>query len=878
MKIRFDPDFDGGAWPGPLDGRDAAAGEAWLGELGLLERLETVLGLSGPVPSQAERAAALVPGLQRTVGFWSESADVDPLGSARELLRWRDELGMAGWRGQVTGMPARVAALGGLNDDALPGLPERAWSVCNALSRRSAELGSLELLEPRAALPRVWQAVIARLKEQGTSVVEIALEAAPATGDLLAARERELHPGLDGSLQLLRSDGPWAAAVETAAWLSTRSSLKDVVIISPTPLLDTELRRFGLPTTGARQLGGGSSVLEVLALVLSLGWKPADPAVAAELLGLPVSPVPGRIAYRLRRALAEWPAVGSEDWNEALAEGLGAIDDEQVRERTRERLANIFDSHVGRDGSGYPVAEIRKRTALVRDWLRRRKAVLTDGVEVEFAQSLDEAIAQCRAFDRIVDLAGLAAWSEADLQRFLDEARAGSASERVLPAEAGLASVLCPAALAGPARSVVWWNFTRQSAPRHPRIPFTVAERAQLAGAGIELATPADVAIRHAARWQRPLFQTRESLLLVAPLTDEAGRESHPHPLWDEIGARLAAGTAESKRSRFLNGDIHTTPRAALVTQDLRPVPQAERNWSVPAKLLEIPAPASNSAIEDLVRCPMQWALARVAKLRAPDQIDVEISNLVLGRLAHALLEEVLPAAAGDSSAAGELARGWFDEHAPTRVAGLFLRGNEAEHARVRRILVDSATLFADFIRDSGLELRFTEERLTGTGLGRDLLGIADLVLGPRPVVIDAKWGGLAYRRTALQKGTATQLAFYAHLLHQRGGFDEQAVSVAFFVLSRGRILSTDPALGTRAEVVQGPTHAETWSALEQAFETRNQELQQGILLATAIPEEPDQVLKTDDRVEEGVVVLKPNCQWCDYGGLCGASLEGARG
>jgi len=33
MKIRFDPDFDGGTWPGALEGRDAAAGEAWLGEL-----------------------------------------------------------------------------------------------------------------------------------------------------------------------------------------------------------------------------------------------------------------------------------------------------------------------------------------------------------------------------------------------------------------------------------------------------------------------------------------------------------------------------------------------------------------------------------------------------------------------------------------------------------------------------------------------------------------------------------------------------------------------------------------------------------------------------------------------------------------------------
>ena len=94
MKIRFDPDFDGGAWPGPLGAgdREASAGEEWLGELGLVGRLETALGLGGPTPTPGERAAALVPALRDTDGFWSRSVAVDPLGSARELLRWREHM------------------------------------------------------------------------------------------------------------------------------------------------------------------------------------------------------------------------------------------------------------------------------------------------------------------------------------------------------------------------------------------------------------------------------------------------------------------------------------------------------------------------------------------------------------------------------------------------------------------------------------------------------------------------------------------------------------------------------------------------------------------------------------------------------------------
>lgn len=138
MKIRFDLDFDGGAWPGALidAGSEAVAGQAWLGPQGLLEHLEMVLGLSGPHSSEAERAAALVPRLRSHEGFWSRSAAVDPMGSSRELLRWRDELVLAGWLGQRDGMPGRVAALAELEESVRPGLPDRLRAASEALEHR----------------------------------------------------------------------------------------------------------------------------------------------------------------------------------------------------------------------------------------------------------------------------------------------------------------------------------------------------------------------------------------------------------------------------------------------------------------------------------------------------------------------------------------------------------------------------------------------------------------------------------------------------------------------------------------------------------------------------------------------------------------------
>lgn len=876
-RIHFDRDFDGGSWPGPLDRCDAVAGEDWLGERGLLDRLETALGLAGMPPTPGERAAALVPGLRAQEGFWSRSAAVDPLGSARELLRWRDELAMAGWRGRVDGAPERVASLARLAGSILPGVPDRIWRVADALSRRSADVEDLRVLEPLAALPPAWRCVVEGLQNQGTSVAEVVLDLVAADGDLANARKSGFRPRGDGSVQLIRSDGPWAAAVEVAAWLASRESTDRVVVVTPTPLLDTEFRRFGLPTTGARQVGGGSSLLEVLPLVLALGWKPAAPDDAAALLSLPESPVPRGIRNRLRRALGEWPAVGSEMWGEALEKGLDAIENAERRTRVGERLRGIFEGAVDRSGPGYPVAELRRRIALVRDWLRSRRATLDEDATSDFEGALAEAHAQCLAFERIVDLAALERWSGADLQRFLDEARSSLSPEQVSPAEAGLASVSSPGGIVGPARSIVWWDFTRQRAPSLPRLPFTQSERAQLLECGVELPSPGEQAVRHALRWRRPLDQASETLLLVSPRADERGDESHPHPLWDEIEARIDPG-AEG-RNAFVSGSLYAVPRAALTEQPILPPPRPLRAWNVSPALLKRPERASHAAVEDLLRCPMRWALGRLANLRPADEIEVEVTNRVLGRLAHALLEAVLPAANGDPDAARQLAGEWFDAQAPTRVAGLFLPGSEADCARVRRILADGARMFTEFVRDTRRELRLTEVELEGRGLGQTLFGIPDLVLGPKPLIVDAKWGGFAYRRRALENGTATQLAFYAHLLGQQPDVDGKATSVAFFVLERGRILTTHVDPGGRAETVSGPLHAETWLALERAFDARSEELRRGTVLATGNPDDFGEGVPADDTLgADGAVILAPKCHWCQYGGLCGATLGEARG
>jgi hypothetical protein len=105
MRVVFGDAFDEGAWPGPLgsaDGGSAVLDEIWAGVEGLTQTLEVRLGLLQlERPSPSERAAELARQLRAaptttttaaTTAPWERSLAVDPLATARSLLRLRDAL------------------------------------------------------------------------------------------------------------------------------------------------------------------------------------------------------------------------------------------------------------------------------------------------------------------------------------------------------------------------------------------------------------------------------------------------------------------------------------------------------------------------------------------------------------------------------------------------------------------------------------------------------------------------------------------------------------------------------------------------------------------------------------------------------------------
>lgn len=116
MKLVFGLQADGRAYPDFPGGAIGVLGEAVVGPRGLLDILETQLGLTGPSKAEAIRIAAYSTKLanaltRRPSAFFARSFEKDSWSTAERLLRWRDDLILAGWNGA----PIGVGRIDGVN-------------------------------------------------------------------------------------------------------------------------------------------------------------------------------------------------------------------------------------------------------------------------------------------------------------------------------------------------------------------------------------------------------------------------------------------------------------------------------------------------------------------------------------------------------------------------------------------------------------------------------------------------------------------------------------------------------------------------------------------------------------------------------------------
>src|SRR3984957_15095270 len=166
LKITFGLDLDGYQDLQPRD----RFNESISGLQGFLRLLELRLGLASKPASSSSRIVQYREFLQNAASikerFYTASFAKDPLAVAETLLRWRDELVLAGWEGSLD--PAASQRIRDLADveelagpDLLSGFGDRMRKALVELDRRDPKFAAIEVLEDPDSLPLLLRRVFA---------------------------------------------------------------------------------------------------------------------------------------------------------------------------------------------------------------------------------------------------------------------------------------------------------------------------------------------------------------------------------------------------------------------------------------------------------------------------------------------------------------------------------------------------------------------------------------------------------------------------------------------------------------------------------------------------------------------------------------------
>lgn len=882
MDMVFGLWADGGASPDHGGGAGGALGQPVVGPGGLVDVLETALGIGGPRRAQVVRIAALQSSLEALEGdyFWSRSLAMDPWATARTVLGWRDELIGLGWRPGEFWKERRLADLAAASlasPGVAPGLPDRLAAVLEALEGcTAAPVERIRLIDRVDVLPSAMRRVVERLQGLGCHVEHIATIAAANPGTSLGRLQRWMLNGTvppvgdDGTVIVATAASEPLAAEVMGQWFAAKAPGEVALIAQDgdTDLLDHGLALAGQPRAGRSRSSIHRGSLQLLLLAFKGSWAPFDPQALMELLVFPASPVPARAAWRLASALEQAPGRGGPEWTSAwatLAEAEEARVDGDVAELAKvgPRLARWrawSEPEMADPAAGMPVAQALEICDRVTAWAVRRYAATGDALYASTSTLADEVRAALASLgrERIPRLL---------VERVIDQALDLGHPNPATQAEAApWRSVLHPGAVWAPRDAVVWWNFvaTREGAVRSP---WTEAERAELAAADCPADGMTSAARAASAAWERAVLNARDRVVFVSGGRG-CGTDDGLHPLshrlapaLDRVALRVGLETALRVPRFTLAGTV--IERRAV---EARALPAARFEWTVPAGFATRLTDTAESAtsLENLFSCQLMWALRHVARLRPGRVRSIPDANQLLGNLAHAIAREVFapgdpPGRAGAERQTRELLEDRIDQlAAPLRHPEF---AEELNFAR-RRLPVAMAAL-AGCLAENGLTVEATEMQVSGTfETLLSMRGAVDLVARDRAgetVIVDLKWTRSERSRlNELASGRAVQLATYGALVS-----GDRPYRAGYFLLNQRQFLTLagNGLVGRPVEARR--TFTETWDAIVASWRTWRTGADNGTLLATGVEGVADRI-PAELGIEREV-----HCGWCDYATLC---------
>lgn len=761
----------------------------------MLSQLCLRLGLPTRFPANALRIAHYMVALRSADDneqFYSRSFKTDSWGTAKALLRLRDELVANGWKlssvNNIDGASARLKTLARI--EAIAGknvicLTDMINPILTRLERvEGVGIESITIVDELSILPPVWQKLINALKGKGVQIMtsfcsssDIGLSTNNAPSTDLQKLSAFLHNNQltqlsgDGSLVILESDDEVQAADFVSALLLSVSCSDDNVVIirgDTSSFLDHLLQQRNLPALGGIEKSSMRGYMQLLPLALEVLWEPFDPSRLLELLTLAAGPISPSIARHFVYALKIQPGIAGDAWEKAwqlTRENLVTWD----AKTEEDRVCSSSDIGSETNTTRTPSKAVLEKEAFFREWLEPFRFDPQKGVPAVVAVQVCERV-KLHAYLRFNSMTGKI--SEAQIQVFLRtavfaetllESIKASGSElitrsqllRMMESAAGegytpdtpeastWTPVDHPGQIIGSADLILWWGFVSNrnhgvsTAWSNEEIDF-------LEKLEVYLDSPQNAVVREAKSWYRPLTASAGRLVVVKPRT-VAGRTVAAHPFYHEVAA-LVEATPHTVRTRIIKQAHEIYSQAVSEISDhkivCRPVlkralPRPRPVWNITPSDLSRSSENATS-LERLLSCPMSWLFEHKKKFRFGNLLSVSAGEQLSGNLAHEVFaavfshKEILDKH-DEEQASMEviemLAAKYFEELCPKIAAPLLLPGNSLERQKLKKAIVDGTGNLANLIREAGFSRIQCETEHEQKVDGIVLRGRIDMVL-----------------------------------------------------------------------------------------------------------------------------------------------------
>lgn len=696
----------------------------------------------------------------------------------------------------------------------------------------------------------------------------------------------------DGSFVVIDADDELQAAEMVATWLAAHPQPEDIVIIrgEDSSALNQACQRFGLPQIGSTTRSEFRSVLQVLPFAFEMAWRPIDPKRLAEFLTLDGGPIPFMVARHLLDALAEQPGIGGPLWREAWKniyqnEVESALSSDASKARNaaeheaKEKLTKWqewFEVSVSSFNENIPISEAVRVCRRVAQWALTRSRYNPPHRLYEIA------VQHARLLAQLLNECGSEAIPQTQLRKMVGAVTGYGVTSGT--AECANWSVLDrPGQIWGAAPTVIWWQFAQPGTQSVKLSVWSSNEIDDLARLGIYIDSPLKRLRRESFASRAPLIHARERIILVKPRM-VAGQDAIPHPLWDEICSLVDEN--QLRRATIRAAQLYSKPAIdfAGFTINLAPcefiqMPTVHRNWQLPAgAVTPRERDESFSSIDKLLGCSLAWVLEYRGYMRQPKPLDLSQKDMLIGKLAHAVIDAVYTQKKKWSSEeARQRAEAILEEYIPERAATLLLPGAGPQLRQAKEAIPSAIEHLTRVLNEANLRVDDTEVPLSARfSDNRGLAGNADMLAYTQdnvPVVLDFKWSSSPlWHRKKIAKGQALQLAVYAYLaLHLKGATGDVPAAdwapVGYFMLRGKEIYFTKDGVFPPGSHVRKQERSlkETFDIMVAEYERELAAVVDGHVTAYGV--DPDNARLEDFMRKE---LTEPPCRFCNLGYICG--------